>query len=51
MDYETAIESTVTHDEAAREICQHGLNPQGFFAEYGERATYSGADVLAWLGY
>jgi hypothetical protein len=51
MRYEDAIESTVTRDQAAREIRKHDLNPEDFFKEYGERAEYAGADVLAWLGY
>jgi hypothetical protein len=51
MDYEQAIEATVTKAKAAREIRKHGLNPEDFFKEVGTRPEYSGADVLNWLGY
>ena len=51
MTYEEAIESTVTRDQAAREIRKHGHNPDHFFLEYGYKNEYQAADVLAWLGY
>jgi hypothetical protein len=51
MDFEEAQQAIVSKAEAAREIEKHGHNPQEFFAEIGERAEYTGAEVLAWLGY
>lgn len=50
-DLEGAMEATVTAAQAKREIEKHGLDPRDFFREIGRRETYSGADVLGWLGY
>ncbi len=51
MDYETACEETVTQDQARREVARHQCNWAEFLADVGDRATYKGAEVLAWLGY
>lgn len=51
MTYDEAIEATVSAREAQIEIEAHGLNWTDFLADVGERATYSGKDVLDWLGY
>jgi hypothetical protein len=51
MNYEEAMEATVTREEAEREIRKHGINPTEFFLEVGYRDTYTGAEVLSWLGY
>ena len=51
MDYEEAMKATITRAEAIREIEDHQLPVDEFFAEVGDRETYRGADVLIWLGY
>lgn len=51
MDYETACEATVSKIYAIREVQKHGLDPDEFFAEVGERDSYRGHEVLDWLGY
>lgn len=51
MNYYEAIVSTVTANEAREEILAHGCCFDTFQAEQGTSNTYTGADVLAWLGY
>jgi tRNA1(Val) A37 N6-methylase TrmN6 len=53
MDYEDACEATVTREEARREIARHNIDGtfEDFLAEVGDRAEYSGDEVLGWLGY
>lgn len=52
MTYEEALDYTCSAFEAESEILQHaGCSFVEFQAEYGVHPTYSGADVLAWLGY
>ena len=46
-----AWEVEVTREEAVREIKRHGLEPQEFFAEVGDREVYEGGEVLGWIGY
>ncbi len=51
MTYDEAIQSTVTNQEARREIQLHSASWDEFIAEYGDCAEYAGKTVLAWLGY
>jgi hypothetical protein len=51
MTYDEATEATVTKLEALAEIEKHGIDPEEFLEEMGNHDIYSGADVLAWLGY
>ena len=51
MSLEEAMHAEVSRDDACREILRHSLDPDDFFLDVGERAIYSGADVLGWLGY
>jgi hypothetical protein len=54
MSYAEAIEATITRQQAIRELKLHSITEEGlaeFFAELGDKAEYSGAEVLAWLGY
>lgn len=53
MSYEDAIEATVTREEARREIERHDIDGtfDDFIREVGDRAEYTGEEVLAWLGY
>ena len=53
MSYEEAIETTVSREEARREIERHDIDGTfaDFLSEVGDRAEYSGEEVLAWLGY
>ena len=65
MDYETAIESFVSRQEAIDELARHGVMAD-YDTVYGDLfdcvtgehiatanryGEYAGADVLAWLGY
>ena len=51
MTYEEALVINVTKSEALAEIRKHGIDPNEFLEEVGDREDYAGADVLAWLGY
>ena len=51
MTYEEAISSTVTAEEARREVEAHGHEWAELTADLGEHDEYSGAAILAWLGY
>lgn len=56
MTYEEAMapDVIVTRAAALRELDRHGMGEDDraeFFAEHGNRPTYSGAAVLTWLGY
>lgn len=51
MSYAEAIETTISRQQAIRELKRHGACLEEFFAELGDRAEYSGAEVLGWLGY
>jgi hypothetical protein len=42
---------TITQERAVREVLDHGIDPQEFFDECGERETYPAQAVLVWLGY
>ena len=48
---EEAREAIVTQMEARREIERHSLFFSDFLAEVGDKPSYSGAEVLNWLGY
>lgn len=51
MDYEQAVETTVTKAQALREIAKHDANVAEFFEDCGDHAEYEGKVVLDWLGY
>lgn len=51
MNYEEAIEATVTFTEAWDEIIKHGQSMTDFVNETGAKEEYKGAEVLNWLGY
>lgn len=51
MSYEDAIATTVTKAQALSEVRGHGCDVAEFFADCGDKSTYAGSDVLAWLGY
>ena len=51
MNYEEAMETTVTKEEAKKEISLHGLSFEDFVLDCGDRKSYKGSTVLNWLGY
>ncbi|ADW71399.1 hypothetical protein [Granulicella tundricola] len=51
MHLEDAMIAEVSRADAEREILLHQLDPADFFVEIGDRSTYTGAEVLGWLGY
>lgn len=51
LSYAEAIETTFTRSEVAREVRDHGIDPEEFFSEVGNKETYIGEEVLNWLGY
>lgn len=51
MSYEEALTETVTRQQAIRELVRHGVAPEEFFAELGDKEIYEGSEVLFWLGY
>lgn len=53
MTYDEAIETTFTRAEARREIEAHDSDGgwSAFVAEVGDKAEYTGDEVLGWLGY
>ena len=48
---DAAREATLTRDQVIHEICQHHTDPQDFFEEVGNKTSYTGDEVLNWLGY
>lgn len=51
MNYEQAVEAEVSKEEALAEVCKHGCSTTEFLSEMGNKDSYEGAEVLAWLGY
>ena len=51
MNYDDAIEATVTRAQAFAELRMHYAEPAEFIADVGDQETYTGAQVLDWLGY
>lgn len=52
MEYEEAIEATVTREQARKEVEKHdGEGFALFLEDCGDRPTYKGSEVLGWLGY
>ena len=51
MNYCEALEADITREQALREVRLHDADCEQFLRELGEREYYSGAEVLAWLGY
>lgn len=51
MNYQEAMDATVSREQMWRECARHGCDPLDLIAELGDHDTYRGADVLAWLGY
>ena len=53
MSYDEAIENVFTREEARLEIAKHASDGgfKAFLAEVGDKAEYTGAEVLDWLGY
>jgi hypothetical protein len=50
--YEEAMDlDDVTPEEARREIKKHQMNWEDFIADVGEKPSYTGQEVLGWLGY
>lgn len=51
-DYHDACEGEVTREEARLEIEQHDLPGafEEFLKEVGDKETYTGKEVLDWLG-
>lgn len=45
-------EATITHAQALYQLEQHGvIDIEEFHAELGKRDTYTGDEILDWLGY
>lgn len=51
MTYLEACDALVSREEARREVTKHGVEFSEFLAEVGDRETYTGEEVLGWLGY
>lgn len=51
MDYNEAIDTTVSRAEARREIEKHCCSWAEFLQDVGDREEYEGYEVLDWLGY
>ena len=39
----------ITRDNAVLSVIQHGLNPDDFFSDCGDREEYEGREILDWL--
>ena len=48
---ESARGVKITPERAAKEVRDHGLNPEDFFREVGKKKSYMAHKVLEWLGY
>lgn len=51
MSYDEAIEANVSKNEVKAELAKHGYEFSEFAADCGDLDEYTGADVLAWMGY
>lgn len=51
MEYDDACDYEVTFKEAKAEIKAHSLEMADFVEEVGSQDTYTGQQVLDWLGY
>lgn len=53
MNYHEAIEAEVSREEARREIEKHDCDGgfEQFLKDVGDKETYTGEEVLGWLGY
>ncbi len=51
MNYSEATQSTITREQAVREIEDHCVSVEEFYSECGKKDTYLGKIVLDWLGY
>lgn len=53
MNFDEAMDAVVSRDEARKEIELHQVEGgwTAFVEEIGDKPEYSGAEVLAWLGY
>lgn len=51
MDFEQAWSATISRARARAEVGRHQVDWADFLAEVGDRETYKGSEVLAWLGY
>lgn len=51
MTVQEAFEMEVTAFEAKLEVEQHGCSFEDFQKEVGDKNSYSGEEVLGWLGY
>ena len=49
--YEEALEITLTALQAKREVEKHNLSFNDFTNEIGDKESYTGEEVLNWLGY
>tara|TARA_R110001632_G_scaffold64062_1_gene152589 strand:- start:506 stop:670 length:165 start_codon:yes stop_codon:yes gene_type:complete len=49
--YEEALEITLTAVQAKREVEKHNLNFNDFINEVGDKESFTGEQVLNWLGY
>lgn len=52
MTFDEAIEcDDITIAEAKHELRKHGMEWDEFTSEVGTKETYTGREVLEWLGY
>lgn len=51
--YEEAVDMEVTRREAQLEIARHDVDGdfEQFLKDVGDKETYTGKEVLDWLGY
>ena len=51
LSIEEAYEAVITRKQVIETLKEHGYDPKDFFAECGDRDTYTGKVVLDWMGY
>lgn len=53
MTYEEACEATVSRADALKFIAEHDIGEPiaSFFEDCGDKETYTGQEILDWLGY
>lgn len=49
--YEDACGATLSRNRALAEVQRHALSENDFLSEVGDKTTYTGQEVLDWLGY
>ena len=49
--YDDACAARINRARALREVLAHGCDVSEFLADVGDKESYTGKEILDWLGY